>query len=118
MYMCVFPCLQGALSQTRQLAALPTKGSAINRPQPGELLTFPSPKYPGLVPKRITSLLRNLAWSPPSPVASSDCGKGLKEGRKSAFSCHRKWGAKGWGSAGGRLGFDRAQEGSKHKHCG
>lgn len=25
--MCVFPCLQGALSQARQLAALPTKGS-------------------------------------------------------------------------------------------
>lgn len=37
------------------------------------------------------------------------CGKGLQEGRKSAFSCHRKWGARGWGSARGRLGFAGAQ---------
>lgn len=95
---CSFPCLQGALSQTRQLAAVPTKGSEINRPQPGKLSAFPSLKHP----KRATSLLRNLARSPPCPVASSDCGKGLKEGRKSALSCHRKWGAKGWGSSRGR----------------
>lgn len=39
----VFPCLQGTLSQTRQLAAVPTTGSEINGPLPGELLTFPSP---------------------------------------------------------------------------
>lgn len=116
MYMCV-PMSSGS-TQTRQLAAVPTKGSEINRPQPGELLTFLSSKFSGLVPRREASLLRNLAWSPPSPVASSDSGKGLKEGRKSAFSCHRKWRAKGWGSTGGRLGFDRAQGGSKDKHCG
>lgn len=108
-HVCVCVPMSSGNTQTRQLAAVPTKGSEINRPQPGELLTFPSSTFSRLVPRRDASLLRNLARSPPSPVASSDCGKGLKEGRKSAFSCHRKWGARGWGSTGGRLGFDRAR---------